>query len=120
MKLDIDDGTAVGSANHLRLSTYVIPQPGAGGEGVEITPGHLRTLGESRQVFCVTHLPQVASQAHHHMQVKKQTDKQQTITQINALDEKQRVEEISRMLGGIEITQQTRAHAEEMLSRSQQ
>jgi len=52
--------------------------------------------------------------------VKKQTDNKQTLTQIHALDEKQRVEEISRMLGGVEITQQTRAHAEEMLSKSQQ
>lgn len=93
---------------------------GVGGGIAEIVGRHLRTLGESRQVFCVTHLPQVASQAHHHMQVKKHSDKKQTVTQIHVLDALQRVDEISRMLGGVEITEQTRAHAEEMLSRSQQ
>ena len=110
------------TAQQGRIPTLIFDEvdSGVGGGIAEIVGRHLRTLGESRQVFCVTHLPQVASQAHHHMQVKKHTDKQQTITQINALDEAQRIDEISRMLGGVEITQQTRAHAEEMLSRSQQ
>jgi DNA repair protein RecN (Recombination protein N) len=110
------------TAQQGRIPTLIFDEvdSGVGGGIAEIVGRHLRTLGESRQVFCVTHLPQVASQAHHHLQVKKQTDNKQTLTQIQALDEKQRVEEISRMLGGVEITRQTRAHAEEMLSKSQQ
>ena len=110
------------TAKQGRIPTLIFDEvdSGVGGGVAEIVGRHLRTLGKDCQVFCVTHLPQVASQAHHHLQVKKQTDKKQTITQINSLDEKQRVEEISRMLGGIEITQQTRAHAQEMLARSNQ
>ena len=110
------------TAQQGRIPTLIFDEvdSGVGGGVAEIVGRHLRTLGNSRQVFCVTHLPQVASQAHHHMQVQKQSNEQQTITQINALSDKQRIEEISRMLGGVEITKQTRAHAKEMLNRSQQ
>jgi DNA repair protein RecN (Recombination protein N) len=109
------------TAQQGRIPTLIFDEvdSGVGGGIAEIVGRHLRTLGDTRQVFCVTHLPQVASQAHYHMQVAKQTDQKETITQINALSEKQRIEEISRMLGGVEITKQTRAHAEEMLSKSQ-
>jgi len=109
------------TAQQGRIPTLIFDEvdSGVGGGIAEIVGQHLRALGDTRQVFCVTHLPQVASQAHHHMQVAKQTDQQKTITQINSLSKKQRIEEISRMLGGIEITKQTRAHAEEMLSKSQ-
>lgn len=110
------------TAHQGRIPTLIFDEvdSGVGGGIAEIVGRHLRELGEDRQVFCVTHLPQVASQAHHHMQVQKQFQKNETVTQINSLSEKQRIEEISRMLGGVEITQQTRAHAEEMLARSQQ
>ena len=109
------------TAQQGRIPTLIFDEvdSGVGGGIAEIVGRHLRTLGDSRQVFCVTHLPQVASQAHHHMQVQKQSDQKETITQINSLSKKQRIEEISRMLGGVEITQQTRAHAEEMLDKSQ-
>ena len=109
------------TAQQGRIPTLIFDEvdSGVGGGIAEIVGRHLRTLGNERQVFCVTHLPQVASQAHHHMQVQKQTDQKATITQINSLSNKQRIEEISRMLGGVEITQQTRAHAEEMLNKSQ-
>jgi len=109
------------TAQQGRIPTLIFDEvdSGVGGGIAEIVGRHLRTLGDSRQVFCVTHLPQVASQAHHHMQVQKQTDQKETITQINSLSKKQRIEEISRMLGGVEITKQTRAHAEEMLNKSQ-
>jgi len=109
------------TAQQGRIPTLIFDEvdSGVGGGTAEIVGQHLRTLGESRQVFCVTHLPQVASQAHHHMQVAKLSSKTETITQINALDQKQRIEEISRMLGGVEITKQTRAHAKEMLTKSQ-
>ena len=105
------------TAKQGRIPTLIFDEvdSGVGGGIAEIVGQHLRTLGESRQVFCVTHLPQVAAQAHHHMQVLKQADNNNTITQIQPLDKEQRVEEIARMLGGIKITQQTRAHAKEML-----
>jgi DNA repair protein RecN (Recombination protein N) len=93
---------------------------GVGGGIAEIVGQHLRKLGESRQVFCITHLPQVASQAHYHMQVYKHSDGKETRTEIRPLSETERVEEISRMLGGLEITQQTIDHAKDMLKRSQQ
>jgi len=92
---------------------------GVGGGIAEIVGKHLRMLGESRQVFCITHLPQVASQAHHHMQVYKHNDGKETRTEIIPLEMEQRVDEISRMLGGLEITQQTIDHAKDMLNRSQ-
>lgn len=88
---------------------------GIGGAVAEIVGRLLRSLGERRQILCVTHLPQVAAQAHHHLQVQKQTHEAQTETRIAPLDSEQRVQEIARMLGGVEITPQTLAHAREML-----
>ena len=105
------------TAQQGRIPTLIFDEvdSGVGGGIAEIVGQHLRTLGESRQVFCVTHLPQVASQAHHHMQVKKQAHDNNTVTQIQSLNKTQRIEEIARMLGGITITKQTLAHAKEML-----
>ncbi len=88
---------------------------GIGGAVAEIVGRLLRQLGAHRQVLCVTHLPQVAAQAHHHLQVIKHTAKDSTETTIETLNEKDRVEEIARMLGGVEITERTLAHAREML-----
>jgi DNA repair protein RecN (Recombination protein N) len=82
----------------------------------EIIGRKLRWLGESRQVFCVTHLPQVASQAHHHFRVEKTSKANHTTTDVMALNEHQRLEEIARMLGGLTITEQARAHADEMIA----
>ena len=89
---------------------------GIGGAVAEIVGQLLRRLGKERQVLCVTHLPQVASQAHHHFQVQKHTRDQSTETSIQPLDAERRVDEIARMLGGVKITPQTLAHAREMLS----
>lgn len=88
---------------------------GVGGGVAEIVGGRLRDLSSSRQVLCVTHLPQVASQADHHLRVSKITDGKTTRTTVATLNANARVEEIARMLGGVEITERTRAHAEEML-----
>ncbi|EIJ42638.1 DNA repair protein RecN [Beggiatoa alba B18LD] len=90
---------------------------GIGGGTAEIVGQLLQKLGEKRQVLCITHLPQVACQGHQHLQVSKTTRKQVTQTQIKALTPQQRVEEIARMLGGVEMTAQTLAHATEMLQR---
>ena len=93
---------------------------GIGGGVAEIVGRLLRRLGDNRQVLCVTHLPQVASQGHHHLQVQKSKGKQGASTNIQLLQDENRVEEVARMLGGVEITPQTLAHAREMISLSQQ
>jgi hypothetical protein len=94
---------------------------GVGGGIAEIVGAQLRRLGNQRQVLCVTHLPQVASQAHNHFRVSKDTDKDntETRTRVYALDDEQRIGEIARMLGGLEITETTRDHAEEMIRRAE-
>jgi len=89
---------------------------GVGGGIAEIVGKKLRLLGQGRQVLCVTHLPQVASQAHHHFRVEKTSIRDATTTAVVALDEAERLEEIARMLGGVKITEQSRAHASEMIS----
>jgi DNA repair protein RecN (Recombination protein N) len=91
---------------------------GIGGGTAEIVGRLLRELAEYRQVLCVTHLAQVASQGHNHMQVTKGGENGSVQTKVLPLDEDQRVQEIARMLGGVEITAQTLAHAEEMISHS--
>ena len=88
---------------------------GIGGGIAEIVGKKLRQIAQNRQVFCVTHLPQVASQAHQHLQVNKIKSDHDTRTQVVELDDQQRLEEIARMLGGMTITEQTRAHAQEMI-----
>lgn len=88
---------------------------GIGGGIAEIVGQKLRKLGQDRQVLCVTHLPQVAAQAHHHLLVEKRKDSDSTTSSVSALDDSQRIEEIARMLGGVTITENTRIHAKEML-----
>jgi DNA repair protein RecN (Recombination protein N) len=89
---------------------------GIGGGVAEVVGRLLKKLGQQRQVLCVTHLPQVASQANWHLQVSKFNADGKTVSRIDALDAKARVEEIARMLGGIEITATTRKHARELLA----
>lgn len=110
------------TANSGRIPTLIFDEvdTGIGGGVAEVVGRQLRTLGEARQVLCVTHLPQVAAQAHHHLQVSKLSGKDHTRTSIRVLNTEQRTDELARMLGGVEITSQTLAHAEEMLTRAQQ
>jgi DNA repair protein RecN (Recombination protein N) len=90
---------------------------GIGGGVAEVVGRLLKRLGQQRQVLCVTHLPQVASQANQHFQVAKgATEAGKTVSRIDVLDNKARVEEVARMLGGIEITETTRKHARELLA----
>ena len=89
---------------------------GIGGSVAEIVGQLLRQIGQQRQVFCVTHLPQVASLGSQHLRVLKMTGEQDTRTRVTTLSADERVEEIARMLGGLKITDQTRAHAREMLA----
>jgi DNA repair protein RecN (Recombination protein N) len=90
---------------------------GIGGAVAEIVGRQLRALGERTQVLCVTHLAQVASQAHSQFRVTKQSDGQATRTAVTPLSAAERVDEIARMLGGIDVTEQARAHAREMLAK---
>ncbi len=89
---------------------------GIGGAVAEIVGRLLRRLAQQRQVLCVTHLPQVAAQAQQQLSVTKCKDEAGVATRVEALDPERRVEEIARMLGGVEITEQTRAHAREMVA----
>ncbi|QYD69673.1 DNA repair protein RecN [Paraburkholderia edwinii] len=96
---------------------------GIGGGVAEVVGRLLHQLGHDRQVLCVTHLPQVAARGDHHFQVAKSTNgkngkgsKSSTFSTVTPLDRASRIEEVARMLGGLEITATTRKHAKEMLT----
>ena len=89
---------------------------GIGGAVAEIVGRRLRELGQRCQVLCVTHLAQVASCGHHHFRVSKRTLDDTSQTDIAPLNDSERVREIARMLGGIEVTEATLRHAAEMLA----
>lgn len=89
---------------------------GIGGATGEVVGRLLRQLGEKGQVICVTHLAQVASQGHQHLQVVKTANKKSAASTLVELEGESKVEEVARMLGGIKVTEQTLAHAREMLS----
>lgn len=107
------------AAGRTRVPTLVFDEvdTGIGGGVAEIVGRQLRALGASGQSLCVTHLPQVAAQAEHHLHVHKQVADGHTTTHISALDQRARTDELARMLGGIDITHQTREHARDMLAR---
>jgi len=90
---------------------------GIGGAVAEQVGRMLQALARgSHQVFCVTHLPQIASLADRHLRVTKETDGTRTRTRVDDLDPAARVEEVARMLGGAKVTQTTVEHAREMLA----
>lgn len=92
---------------------------GIGGGTAEVVGKLLRQLGNARQVLCVTHSPQVAAQGQQHYKVRKHSAgsgaQTRTLSRIDILDDKARIDEVARMLGGVEITTTTRKHAKEML-----
>lgn len=88
---------------------------GVGGGVAETVGQQLRQLGKRCQVLCVTHLPQVAAQGHHHIRVSKKSSDNKTLAESKILTSKESIEEIARMLGGVKITKRTRDHAREML-----
>jgi len=100
-----------------RIPTLIFDEvdSGVGGGIAEIVGRLLRQIATERQILCVTHLPQVAAQAHHHYRVSKEKREQATHTRLERLQPEQRIEEIARMLGGVDITEQSRAHAREMI-----
>lgn len=91
---------------------------GIGGGTAEVVGRLLRELGTHTQVLAVTHLPQVAAQAHAQQAVEKTERRGHSSLSIRSLDARERVAELARMLGGVEVTAQTQAHAEEMLERA--
>jgi DNA repair protein RecN (Recombination protein N) len=121
---------AVMTAHAIQVDTLIFDEvdTGIGGATAEIVGQLLRRLAETaeqsshqRQVLCVTHLAQVAAQGHHHFQISKHTNhQQQTISQIHALHDEARITEIARMLGGVQLTDATRLHAQEMLNHPHQ
>ena len=72
-------------------------------------------IAKKRQVLCVTHLPQVASMADCHFYIDKQVESDSAVTNVRVLSQQDRINELARMLGGVEVTQKTKQHAEEML-----
>ncbi len=104
-----------------RIPTLIFDEVdvGVGGRVAEIVGLQLRALGKSRQVLCITHLPQVAALGEHHLRAAKQSRKGgATAATVEHLRDNERVLEIARMLGGIEISKTTIAHAEDMLNRA--
>jgi DNA repair protein RecN (Recombination protein N) len=103
------------SSNNAPTMIFDEVDSGIGGGVAEIVGKQLLSLGQQRQVLCVTHLPQVAAQGHHHFRVVKTSTDEHTESRVIALDEDTRVQEIGRMLGGVEVTEQSLAHARELL-----
>ncbi len=98
-------------------TTYIFDEvdTGIGGAVADVVGEKLHQLGQSQQVLCVTHLPQVASHASGHFVIEKGMNDKRTRTLVRTLKQEERVEELARMLGGVQITDKTRAHAREML-----
>ncbi|HOW61557.1 MAG TPA: DNA repair protein RecN [Candidatus Contendobacter sp.] len=108
------------AAHAARIPTLIFDEvdTGIGGGVAEVVGRQLRALGGGRQVLCVTHLPQVAAQAHQQFKAEKQSDDATTHTQVVLLESEARVTEIARMLGGLELTMNTLAHAREMVEQA--
>ncbi|MBC9249418.1 DNA repair protein RecN [Pseudomonas alcaligenes] len=109
------------TAQTSRVPTLVFDEVdvGIGGPTAEVVGQLLRRLGERGQVLTVTHLPQVAAQGHNHLFVHKQRGSAETRTAVASLDIPQRVEEVARMLGGVDLTEESLQHARKMLTKAQ-
>ena len=105
------------TAHNTEIPTLIYDEVDVGISGgtAEIVGQLLRTLGRDRQVVCVTHLPQVAACGHHHIKVSKCSTELTTSTDMRILDENEKISEIARMSGGIELTDQSLAHAKQLL-----
>ncbi len=110
--------TVLADSTHIPTLIYDEVDAGIGGPTAEVVGRKLRSLGENRQVMCVTHLAQVASQAHQHLKVSKKISKNTTTSMVEKLGMPERIEETARMLGGVEMTEQSLSHAKEMIERA--
>ncbi len=108
------------TANTSNIPTLIFDEvdTGIGGAVAEVVGAMLRELGNHAQIICVTHLAQVASQGHHHLLVRR-AGNGRSDTSVETLGDQEKIEEIARMLGGVELTEQSRAHAREMYSTAQ-
>jgi DNA repair protein RecN (Recombination protein N) len=106
------------TAQTSRVPTLVFDEVdvGIGGPTAEVVGQLLRRLGEGGQVLTVTHLPQVAAQGHQHLFVHKLRGSDETRTAVTHLESAQRIEEVARMLGGVDLTKESLAHARKMIS----
>jgi DNA repair protein RecN (Recombination protein N) len=106
------------TADTSRVPTLVFDEVdvGIGGAVAQVVGAQLRHLGGNAQIVCVTHLPQVAAQGHQHLLVAKSVAEEEVHTRVSLLNEPSRIEEVARMLGGIDMTEQTLAHAREMFT----
>lgn len=109
------------AAQHSTVPSMVFDEVdvGVSGATAEIVGQLLRRLGTQGQILTVTHLPQVAAQAHHHLHIEKRAERDTTLTHMALLDDAGRVRELARMLGGVKLSDRTLAHAREMLDASQ-
>ncbi len=103
--------------DHIPTLIFDEVDAGIGGKTAKIVGEKLRHIARSHQVFCITHLPQIASQGEQHYRIAKSVQANHTATDIQPLNFTERIEEIARMSGGKEITDITRRHAKEMLTR---
>ena len=105
------------AADKLDLPVLIFDEvdSGVGGAVAEIVGQEMHNISSGRQVFSVTHLAQVAAKADHHYRVNKLADDKDTASAIDYLERQDRVTELARMLGGLNLTEKTLSHAEEML-----
>ena len=106
------------TSNGTNIPTMIFDEvdSGIGGAIAEVVGKKLKDLSQNKQVLCVTHLAQVASKGSSHIRINKLTDNKKTKIFASKLNSDERVEEIARMIGGIELTEKTREYAKEMLS----
>ena len=106
------------TSNGTNIPTMIFDEvdSGIGGAIAEVVGNKLKDLGQNKQVLCVTHLAQVASKGSSHIRINKLTDNKKTKIYASKLNADERIEEIARMIGGIELTEKTREYAKEMLS----
>ena len=114
-RISLAIAVSAATANPVQSLIFDEADAGVGGSVADAIGLLMRTLGDSRQVLAVTHLPQVAARAHHHYQVSKRSRGSAISSSVTLLDDKERVDEVARMLGGARITATTRQHAVELL-----
>jgi DNA repair protein RecN (Recombination protein N) len=105
---------AASEVGHVPTLIFDEVDTGIGGAVAATVGEMLQSLGQRRQVLCVTHLPQVAAHADHHFRVIKRGDRSQVSSELARLSASARIDELARMLAGSEITTKTRAHAREL------
>ena len=108
--------TVLASSDSIPVLIFDEVDSGIGGRIADVVGLKLQTVSRSHQVICVTHLPQIASYADHHLKIEKIRVGQHSRTEVELLNRSSRVEELARMLGGERLTMTSRRHAEEILS----